>query len=300
MDSMGKARGKSRYYPTSLFDICNVAIMLLIGFSTIYPVWFIFVNSIAGADEALTTSVNWWPKTLYLGNYLAVFKDGGIANAFLISVLRTVTATFIHIFFTGMVAYGLSKKYLAGRKIYMLIGIVTMLFQGGLIPTFLLIKNLGMYDRFIVYIIPAMFNFYNLIIFASFFNSLPQSLEESAKVDGAKEFLIFTRIIIPCSKAVFATLALFVGVYNWNDYFMGVMYIDNDKLRPIQTVLYKIVSESAASVIQQQAMEALGKRISPDSIKFAAMVIATLPIVLVYPFLQKYFVKGLMMGSLKG
>lgn len=284
----------------SIFNLINILGMTLICFLTIYPIWYIIINSLTTTNDSLRGNVNWWPSSFSLDSYSAVFKNSGIVASFGITVARSLLATTVHILFTSMVAYGLSKKYLVGRKIYMTIGIITMLFNGGLIPSFLLIKNLGMYDKFLVYIIPAMFSFYNLIIFASFFNSLPDSLEESAKMDGANEFSVFFRIVIPCSKAVFATLCLFVGVYHWNDYFVGVIYISNEKLRPIQTILYKIVAENAASFIQQNAMSSLGKRISPDSIKFATMVIATVPIVCVYPFLQRFFAKGLMIGSIKG
>ena len=284
----------------SMLDIMNVIGMLLICFITIYPIWYIIVNSLTGTDESLIANVNWWPKSFSLDNYVAVFRNSGILKGFGISIARTLIATTLHVFFTAMVAYGLSKKYLVGRKIYMTIGLITMLFSGGLIPAFLLIKNLGMYDKFTVFIIPAMFSFYNLILFISFFKSLPESLEESAKIDGANEFSIFLKIVIPCSKAAFATIALFAGVYHWNDYFVGVIYIDNENLRPIQTILYKIVSENAALYIQQDSLGVMGKRISPDSIKFATMVIATFPIICVYPFLQRFFVKGMMIGSIKG
>lgn len=283
-----------------LFDILNVTLMVLICFSTIYPVWYIIINSLNGTEDALRGAVNFWPKSFSLDSYKAVFKNSGILNAFGISVLRTLIATTLHVFFTAMVAYGLSKKYLVGRKVYMTIGIITMLFNGGLIPTFLLIKALHLYDNFLVYVIPSMFAFYNMIIFVSFFKTLPEALEESAKVDGANDFVIFLKVVIPNSKAVLATIALFAGVYNWNDYFMGVIYIKNENLRPIQTVLYKIVSESSATYIVQQSMSALGRRISPESIKFATMVIVTLPIVFAYPFLQRFFVKGMMIGSIKG
>jgi len=296
MDSQ-KTSHRSRI---DMFHLINTTVMILICLSTIYPIWYILINSVTGTDESIRESIDLWPRTFSLDSYRVVFQNSGLLNAFAISVEKTVLATALHVFFTAMVAYGLSKRDLLGRKLYMLIGIMTMLFNGGLIPTFLLIKGLHLYDNFLVYVVPTMFSFYNLIIFVSFFRALPDSLEESAKVDGANEFTIFLRIVIPCSKAVFATLALFVGVYNWNDYFFGVIYIDNESLRPIQTLLYKIVSENSVNLFQQQAMSTMGKRISPDSIKFATMVIATIPIIVVYPFLQRYFVKGIMIGSIKG
>ena len=176
-----------------------------------------------------------------------------------------------------------------------------MFFNGGLIPFFILLKNMGLYDNFLVYIIPSLFNFYNMIIFMSYFREMSPALEESAKLDGANDFTIFTRIILPLSMPVVATIALFNGVGHWNDYFSGVMYINNAKLQPIQTYLYRIVASASASksVVAMPAGVA-AQQVSSTSVRLATMVVTTAPIVVVYPFLQKYFVKGFMVGSIKG
>jgi putative aldouronate transport system permease protein len=200
-----------------------------------------------------------------------------------------------------MVSYALSRKTLMGKKFYLIIGTITMFFGGGLIPYFITLKNLKLYNTFLVYIIPALFNFYNAIIFMSFFRDMPASLEESAKLDGANDWTIFNRIILPLSKPILATIALFTGVYHWNDYFCGVMYINNPDLQPIQTFLYRVVasaSSSKAVVAMPAGVSAL--QVSSQSVKLATMVVTTAPIVCVYPFLQKYFVKGIMIGSIKG
>jgi len=205
-----------------VFDIFNVTLMLIICFLTLYPVWYIIVYSFNEGKDAMLGGIYFWPRKFTLDNYKIVFSNSDITTAFMVTVARTVITTTLHVFFTAMVAYAFLKKELMGRKIYMAMGTITLFFGGGLIPYFLLIKSLGLYNTFWVYVIPGMFNFYNLIIFQAFFRELPIELEESAKIDGANDFIIFTRIILPLSTPVLATIALFVGVYNWNDYFMGL------------------------------------------------------------------------------
>jgi putative aldouronate transport system permease protein len=199
-----------------------------------------------------------------------------------------------------MVAYAYSRKDLIGRKYYMIVGMITMFFGGGLIPTYLLIRNLGLLDSFLVYILPAMFSFFNVIIMMSFFRELPEALDEAAQLDGANDLTIFVRIVLPISMPVIATIALFNGVGQWNDYFTGMIYINNPDLQPIQTYLYRVIAQSSGNQIAAAASGVVASTVTSQSVKLATMVVTTLPIVLVYPFLQKYFVKGLTIGSVKG
>ncbi len=292
-----KRKGLTKRF--SLFQTVNGLVMLLLCFTTLYPVWYILINSLLESADALRGASLWWPKSVTLDNYYTVFHNGNILNAMLVSVLRTAAATTVHVFFTAMVAYPLSKAHLMGRKFYMGFGLVTMLFNGGLIPFFLLIRALGMYDSFLVYVIPAMFSYYNMLIFRTFFKAMPDSIEESAQVDGAGDFRTFLTIVLPNAKAVIATIALFAGVYHWNDQFTGYLFIKKESLVPIQTLLFRVVAENSAVAMQQQALGSLGRRVSPNSIKFATMVIATAPILMVYPFLQRYLVQGVMLGAIK-
>lgn len=284
-----------------IFDNVNIVIMLVICFILLYPIWYTLVLSFNDATDAMMGGIFWIPRKFSIDSYKAVFQSNEIFKAFGITIVRTLLGTVVSVFFTAMVAYGLSKKELIGRKLFMTMGVVTMFFSGGMIPTFLLMKNLNLLDNFFVYILPAMFSFYNLIIFQSFFRELPKELEESAKVDGANDFVIFLRIIMPLSKAVLATIALFNGVYHWNEYFSGVIYINNTDLQPIQTYLYRVVAEASSSEMMANMPGGVrATTISSQSIKLATMVITTFPIVCVYPFLQKYFVKGMLLGSVKG
>jgi putative aldouronate transport system permease protein len=290
-------RTKSEY----IFDNINVLIMIFICAITIYPIWYVIVNSLNDGIDAMRGGIYWWPREFTLENYVAVFANPGIVTSFGVTIAKTIIGTITHVFFTAMVAYGISRRDLVGRKYYMIIGIITMFFSGGLIPYFLLIRDLGLFDNFLVYIIPTMFNFFHLIIFISFFRELPTSLEEAAKIDGANDFKIFIKVIIPLSMPVIATIALFQGVYQWNDYFAGVIFVNNPDLQPIQTYLYKVVAESSSNQMMANAPGGITtKTVTSQSIKLATMVVTTLPIMLVYPFLQKYFVKGMLIGSVKG
>lgn len=290
-------RTKSEY----IFDNINFLIMIIICAITIYPIWYVIVNSLNDGVDAMGGGIYWWPREFTIENYKAVFANPGILTAFGVTIAKTVIGTLTHVFFTAMVAYAISRRDLYGRNFYMVIGIITMFFSGGLIPYFLLIRDLGLFDNFLVYIVPTLFNFFHLIIFVSFFRELPTSLEEAAKIDGANDFMIFIKVILPLSMPVIATIALFQGVYQWNDYFAGVIFVNNPDLQPIQTYLYKVVAESSSNQMMANAPGGITtKTVTSQSIKLATMVVTTLPIMLVYPFLQKYFVKGMLIGSVKG
>lgn len=283
-----------------VFDVFNTLIMLAVCFLTLYPMWFVFVNSLNAPQQALLGTVNWFPKALSLDSYSVVFNDRHMMNGFLITTMRTAAGTAAHVLFTAIVAYGMSRSNLIGRKVYMKIALITMLFSGGLIPTFILMTKLGLYDNFFVFVIPAMYSFFNMVIFMSFYRTIPEGLEESAKVDGASDYGVLFRIVLPNSMAVIATISLFSAVYHWNDYYQGVIYIHSQDKLPLQTILYKIIAENSMSFMQQQAMAQFGAKLPSNSIKFASMMVATLPILMVYPFIQRYLVKGVMIGAIKG
>ena len=294
---MGKRKGVRRI---GVFDVCNALIMLAVCFLTLYPMWFVFINSLNAPEQAMLGTVNWFPKVMSLDSYSVVFNDKVLMNGFYITTMRTVVGTAAHVLFTAIVAYGLSKQNLIGRKLYMKIALITMLFSGGLIPTFILMTKLGLYDHFLVFIIPAMYTFFNMVIFMSFFRTIPEGLEECAKVDGASDYGVLFRIVLPNSMAVIATISLFSAVFHWNDYYQGVIYIRSQDILPLQTMLYKIIAENSMSFMQQQAMAQFGAKLPGNSIKFASMMVATLPILVFYPFIQRYLVKGVMIGAIKG
>ena len=281
------------------FDVFNVVLMILIAIACFYPMWYVIINSLNDAQDAMRGGIWLWPRIFSLESMRAVLSNSAIGNAFIITIARTILGTFLAIFFTAMVSYPLSKPELAGRKFYFIMGMITMFFSGGLIPTFLLFRDLNLLNNFWVFIIPAMFSFFNVLIFSAFFRTIPQSVEESAKMDGANDFTVFLRIILPLSKPVLATLALFAAVHHWNDYFTGIMFITNNDLEPLQTLLFRIISESGAAQMQVAAANIIARETTTTSIRMATMVVATVPIILVYPFLQKYFIKGMLIGAVK-
>lgn len=284
-----------------LFDIINNLIMLCICFITLYPIWYVLVNAFNNGNDAMRGGIYWYSRMFSFENFDTVFASPGIMQAMWVTVAKTLLGTVLHVFFTAMVAYAFSRKNLIGGKFYMLMGTVTLFFGGGLIPTFLLMKDLHLLENFLVYIIPVMFSFFDLIIFMTFFREIPDGLEEAARIDGANDWSIFLRIVLPVSMPVIATIALFHGVYQWNDYFTGMIYINNTDLQPIQTYLFRVVAQSSSSQMMVAVQgSSVTRSVTSQSIKLATMVVTTLPIVFVYPFLQRYFVKGMMIGSIKG
>lgn len=284
-----------------VFDTVNNLVMLVVCFVTLYPIWYVLVNAFNDGKDAMLGGIYWWPRKFSFENFEAVFDNPGIMTAMGLTVAKTVIGVIAHVFFTAMVAYAFSRRDLIAGKFYIFMGTITMIFSGGLIPTFLLIRDLHMLDKFIVYIIPVLFSFFDLIIFMTFFREIPDGLEEAARIDGANDWTVFLRVVLPVSLPVLATIALFHGVYQWNDYFTGIIYVNNENLQPIQTFLYRVVAQSSSNIMTTAVQgSAITKTVTSQSIKLATMVVTTLPIVFAYPFLQRYFVKGMMIGSIKG
>ncbi|SDT16755.1 carbohydrate ABC transporter membrane protein 2, CUT1 family [Paenibacillaceae bacterium GAS479] len=289
-----------------LMTIFIYAFLAVLGFSAFYPFWNAGVVSLnKGADTALG-GITFWPREFTWENYEIVFQDSRIMKAFGVSVLRTIVGTVTSILATAIFAYGMTRAELVGRKFYMVMCIFTMYFSGGLIPTFLLIRELGMFDSFWVFIIPSLISVWNMIVFRTFFLGLPAGLDESAKIDGCGYWGTFLRIVLPLSGPVIATLSLFTAVSHWNDWFLPSIYINDENLIPIQTKLQQILSSNIMTEQMQQLDSAAQARlnamktITGKSLSMATMMVATLPIIMVYPFVQRYFVKGVLVGSVKG
>lgn len=280
-------------------------LLTLLGFAAFYPFWNAAVISFNDGNDTLRGGVTFWPRAFTLENYTVVFKDKRLIDGFIISVLRTVIGTVLSILATAVFAYGMTKRELMGRKFYMIVCIITMYFSGGLIPTYLLIRELHLIDTFWVMIIPGIISVWNMIIFRTFFMGMPDGLDESARIDGCSHWGVFFRIILPLSGPVLATLSLFTAVYHWNDWFAPSIYITNLDLLPIQTKLQQILNSNIMKEQMSQMDSAAAshlnqmKSVTTKSLSMATMMVATVPILLVYPFVQKYFVKGVMIGSLK-
>lgn len=279
--------------------------LALLAFIALYPFWNAAIISFNSGTDTMMGGITFWPREFTLENYRVVFKDERLIDGFVISVLRTVIGTLLSIVATAIFAYGISKRELMGRNFYMVTCIVTMYFSGGLIPNYLLIRELGLMNTFCVMVIPGIISVWNMIIFRTFFKSIPPGLEESAHIDGSSNWGVFFRIVLPLSGPVIATLSLFTAVYHWNDWFAPSIYISSADLLPIQTKLQQILNANIM-MEQMQNMDAAAqgrmsamKAVTTKSLSMATMMVATVPILCVYPFVQKYFVKGVLIGSLK-
>lgn len=280
-----------------IFNLVNKLILTLITLLIIFPIWNVVVNSFSSGTAIANGSSLFLPVEFSLENYKAVFRDTTIWGAFVISALKTIAGVVCHVFFCSMVAYGMSKSYLKGRKLYTVMGIITMFFSGGIIPTYLLIKSLGMLNSFWVYVIPAMFSYYDMIILMNFFRQVPDSLEEAARIDGAGVWRVFLSIILPTSKPALATIALFHGVYQWNDFMTAKLYINREVLYPLQMKLYEIIVQQQVSSMVNPTSVSIAT--TSKGIQLATIVVTTLPIIIIYPLLQKHFVTGMMLGAVK-
>lgn len=288
------------------FDSINTLLMVGIIVIMLYPFWYCIIVSFNDPQDYFKGPLFLWPRVFSLENYKLVLQGNQFAVAAINSIARTVLGTILHCVVTGIAAYGLSKRHIMFRKFYTRFFVFTMFFGGGLIPTYLLIRGLGLLDNFLVYIIPGAFSFYNAILFMSFYESIPPSLEESALMDGANMTTVFFKIILPVSKPIFATVALYSIIGQWNAWMDTMLYTKSDSLVTLQAILMRLLK--AAENLQELLSTLIGigseaadiaSKITPVAVRLATMVLTTFPIVVVYPFFQKYFVKGIMLGSIK-
>ena len=290
-----------------------IIIMILLIAVSLYPFYYAVINSFNSGNAILKGFSTFWPDEFSLESWKTVLNDAAVGKAFLITVFRTVIVTFGSTIITSMFAYAYSRPYLKGKKFYTILGFVSMYFSGGIIPFFLLISWLGLYNTFWVYIIPSLFGgFYNVIIYNTNFKALPYSLFESAKMDGASEMMIYYRIVMPLSKPVLAALCVFTAVGVWNDYSTTLYYTQDLDLQTLQYYILKLVkSYNATEQLQSSAMAANAViadtinsargsgEVNAKTIELAAMVLSSLPMIIAYPFAQKFFVKGVLLGSVK-
>jgi putative aldouronate transport system permease protein len=291
------------------FRSLNTCFLLLLSFITLYPFWTTIAISFNDAMNTMQGGITFFPRKFSLFNYQVIFRTGAIPHAFLISVARTVINLGTSVFFTAMIAYALSRREFVLLKPFTFILIISMYINAGLIPTFLLIKNLGMYGSFWVYIVPGIVNAFNFVVMRTYMRSIPESIIESARIDGYGDFYIFIRIIIPLCLPVLATIGLFVAVGSWNAWFDTMIY--NAGKVDLHTLQYKLMEYLQSSQSQSKTSGDAGAMalaaaagsgsgmVTPMSIRAAITVIAAAPILLIYPFMQRYFVVGLNVGGVK-
>ena len=284
-----------------IFDLINTLFMLFMIVITIYPIIYVALASISDSNLLLAHSgLLYKPLGFNLDSYKEVFKNPMILVGFENTLFYVFVGTAISMVITIMGAYALSRKQLWIRKYINLLVVVTMFFSGGLIPMYLLVKNIGLYDSRWALILPTAINTYNMIVMRTAFSGFPTSLEEAAKIDGANDFQILIRIVIPLTTATIAVILLFYAVARWNDWFQASIYLRTREKYPIQLYLREVLIYSSTDSMQQGAAAGQDAYAIGESIKYSTVMVSTLPILIVYPFLQKYFVKGVMVGAVKG
>ena len=292
------AREKYRFNTPAgrVFDVFNVALMAAIGIVALIPFIFVLAGSFATEAELATRSFFLWPETFSLDAYEAIFTSPAFVRALVTTITVTAVGTLVQLTLTAAMAYPLSKANLPGGRLILSLIVFTMVFGGGMIPTFLVVKDLGLLNNYWALILPMAINPFSLIIIKNFFQQLPAELEESAKIDGANELQTLWSIILPLSKPVLATFALFYAVGIWNDFMSPLLYLNDNSMWTLQMFLRQVTVATDLSVVEQDPTQ-----LPPaQGIKFAVIIVATLPIILFYPFLQKHFAKGMLIGSVKG
>lgn len=283
-----------------------ILLLSLLSLSVIYPFLYMMAISLNDGADAAKGGVYLWPRAFTLLNYEIVLGNQVIRHAYLITIARTVVGTVLGLLVTLLAAFGLSYRELPVRKVLLSYILITMLFNGGLVPFYIQLFNLGLINTFWVYIFPTMFSVWNMFVMLKFIQGIPEALIESAEPDGAGPVRILFQIIVPLSKPMLAALGLFTAVMHWNDWFAGAFFVNDQALIPVQTYLQQLLSASDLSAVlgSNSNQEALARgaqqNITLMSIKMAVVMVSAIPILCVYPFLQKYFVKGVLIGSVKG
>lgn len=284
-----------------LFGLLNGLLLGCIMLAVLYPLLFVASASISDPTLVISGKVLLWPKGITFQAYARVFRDEHIWTGFRNTLLYTSTGTLINLVMTILGAYPLSRKGLPGRKGLMLFLLLTMFFNGGIIPSYLIIKSLGLINSYWVMVLPGAVSVYNLIVMRTFFEQLPNELHEAAIIDGSSEIRLLMTIILPLSAPILAVMVLFYGVGHWNAFFNGLIYLTDSSKYPLQLFIREILVNSQMQQMMNLAEEsAAAQLLMAESIKYALIVVTSLPVLLLYPLLQRYFVKGMMIGAIKG
>lgn len=294
-----KSRKKRKSRGDIIFDTIVTLVMIGIVLMCLYPFYLAVIMSFNEGIDAQRGGIYLLPRMFTLDNYAKLFRDGAWGRAFVVTVARTVVGTFMTVFFTLFVAYGLSYKELVFRKAYYSFFIFAMYFSGGVIPYYILLRSLHLLNTFWVYVVPGCLSLFYIVVATSFFQDVPKELAESARLDGAGEFTIFRKIILPISKPLMATIAIFTSVGHWNAWYESAFFVTDKKLRTMGYLMIAVINSSKASTSAADAGMQATATTTTLSIQLAAMVVAVLPILCVYPYFQKYFVTGMTVGAVK-
>jgi len=281
-----------------VFTVFNSLFMVFIMFVTLYPLWYVAIASISSPVAVARGVVSFWPVGFELASFRKVASMPNIWSAYGNTIFYSVVGTAVNMIFTILGAYPLSKKRLRGRKLFMFFILFTMWFGAGMIPTFLNYKNLGLYDSRLGIILCFAISTYNVILMRTFFENVPESMEESAIIDGASDWVVLFRIYLPLSVSAIATLTMFYFVGRWNAYFWSMLLLKDQTKVPLQVLLRRLIVQ--VSFNTNEAMDMSANELTEKSIVYATIVISVVPMLALYPFIQKFFVKGIMVGAIKG
>lgn len=282
-----------------LFDILNIVFMIFVVFVTLYPFYHVAIVSLSDGNAVLRGEVGFFPVGLTLDSYKLVMEGKTIPRSLLNSVLYTTVGTLVNLSFTALCAYPLSRPYFSGRKVFTWMVTVTMFFSGGLIPLYLLVMNLGLLNTIWALVLPAAISPWNMFIMRTYFQGIPEDLYEAAIIDGANDLQILGKIVLPLAKPIMATLLLFYAVGHWNSWFDALIFLDEKSKFPIQLIMRSVVVLGRFE--ETNLIDAASDFVVIEkTLKYATIMVSTLPILAVYPFVQKYFVKGVMIGAIKG
>jgi len=282
-------------------DAVIYTVLALFGLATLFPLYYVFIMSITPYSEVLKNGgFVIFPTVVTFDAFEIIFSSRTVPQALRVTVFVTVVGTLLNLIVTTLLAYPLSKKYIPGRNVILLAIVFTMLFSGGLIPLYLVVRATGLVNTLWALMIPGLVSTFNMLIMKTYFENLPAEVEEAAKVDGCGDVQTLVRIVLPLSAPIMATMGLFYGVNHWNGYFAGIMYLNKKSLYPIQVVLRNMIQTPNVSTELAIANPSLMYALPPETVKMATVVVAIIPVLIIYPFLQRFFIKGMLLGAIKG
>jgi putative aldouronate transport system permease protein len=275
------------------------AVLVVLSIVLLYPFVYCLAYALSDSLTAMIRNVVLWPVGFTLGNLRYVFANNTIVNAFVISVLRTAAGVLWTLVVTGLAAWAISKRTLPFNRAIAIFFVIPMYISGGLLPTYVLIHDLHLFNNFLVYILPHGFWAFNMLLMRTYFETIPASLEEASRIDGAGDLRIFLQVIVPLSMPIISVISIYVGVWHWNEWLEPLLYVTRSYLKPLQSILQRLIMESQGAGMEAQSGRVTAREVSATTVQMATLIVSTVPIVLIYPFFQRYFIKGTMIGAVK-
>jgi putative aldouronate transport system permease protein len=274
-------------------------VLVLLSVALLYPFVYCLAYSLSESTTAMIRNIVLLPVGFTLGNYRYVFANNTILTAFGVSVLRTAAGILWALVVTGLAAWAISKKDLPFNRTIAIFFVIPMYISGGLLPTYVLIHDLHLFNNFLVYILPHGFWAFNMLLMRTYFETIPASLEEASRIDGAGDMRIFLQVIVPLSMPIISVISIYIGVWHWNEWLEPLLYVTRGNLKPLQSILQRLIMESQGAGMEAQAGRVMSRDVSSTTVQMATLIVSTLPIALIYPFFQRYFIRGTMIGAVK-